>query len=348
MKLFVAIPALNEEKTIARVIAGIPRDMPGVMAVRVVVVNDGSTDATAALATAEGATVLAHPVPRGVGAAFHTALAYVIQQDGDLLVTIDADGQFNPADIPTLIAPVVSGQAEFATASRFKDPSLVPVMPGVKLWGNRMMSRLVSTLTDGTYYDVSCGMRCYSKRAMLSLNLLGKFTYTQEVFLNLAFKGLRIAEVPIKVRGEREFGKSRVASNLWQYATKTSGIIFRCYRDYRPLRFFGRIALALVVPAVLLEVFFFGHYLWTGAFSPHKWAGFTGMALALLGLMMFYMGLMGDMLNRHRVYLEEILYRLREQPSADPAQPAKPKRSGQEQDVDLRSRIVREIAQMEE
>jgi glycosyltransferase involved in cell wall biosynthesis len=348
MRLFVAIPALNEEKTIARVIAGIPRDMPGVMAVRVVVVNDGSTDATAALATAEGATVLAHPVPRGVGAAFHTALAYVIQQDGDLLVTIDADGQFNPADIPTLIAPVVSGQAEFATASRFKDPSLIPVMPGVKLWGNRMMSRLVSTLTDGTYYDVSCGMRCYSKRAMLSLNLLGKFTYTQEVFLNLAFKGLRIAEVPIRVRGEREFGKSRVASNLWQYATKTSGIIFRCYRDYRPLRFFGRIALALVVPAVLLEVFFFGHYLWTGAFSPHKWAGFTGMALALLGLMMFYMGLMGDMLNRHRVYLEEILYRLREQPSADPAQPAKPKRSGQEQDVDLRSRIVREIAQIEE
>ncbi len=342
MKLFVSIPALNEEKTIATVIAGIPKSMVGVTELRVVVVNDGSTDATAQLATEQGATVLHHPVPRGVGSAFHTALAYVIQQDGDLLVTIDADGQFNPADIPTLIAPVVSGQAEFATASRFKDPALVPVMPGIKLWGNRMMSRLVSQLTDGKYYDVSCGMRCYSKRAMLSLNLLGKFTYTQEVFLNLAFKGLRIAEVPIVVRGEREFGKSRVASNLWQYATKTSGIIFRCYRDYRPFKFFGGIALWLFVPAVFLELFFIGHYLTVGTFTPHKWAGFTGMGLGVLSLMMFYIGLIGDMMNRHRVYLEEILYRLRERPTAGPIIQIKRSR---DDDEDLPSRIKREIAQ---
>jgi glycosyltransferase involved in cell wall biosynthesis len=311
MKLVVSMPALNEERTIATVIGGIPRSIPGVSEIRVLVVNDGSTDGTAALSTAAGATVVSHPTPRGVGAAFHTSLAWAISQGADLLVTIDSDGQFNPADIPTLLAPVASGQAEFSTASRFKDPALVPVMPPIKLWGNRMMSRLVSRLTDGTYYDVSCGMRCYSRRAMLSLNLLGKFTYTQEVFLNLAFKGLRIAEVPIAVRGEREFGKSRVASNLWQYATKTSGIIFRCYRDYRPLKFFGKIAAFLIVPAVLLEIFFFGHYFATGAFSPHKWAGFTGAGLAVLGVMMFYMGLIGDMLDRHRIYLEEMLYQLR-------------------------------------
>lgn len=311
MKLVVSMPALNEEKTIAKVIEGIPRNIPGITQIAVLVVNDGSTDATAALSTQAGATVLSNPEPRGVGAAFHSALGWAIAQGADFLVTIDSDGQFNPADIPTLAAPVIAGTADFATASRFKDPALVPVMPPIKLWGNRMMSRLVSRLTEGKFYDVSCGMRCYSRRAMLSLNLLGKFTYTQEVFLNLAFKGLRIAEVPIAVRGEREFGKSRVASNLWQYATKTSGIIFRCYRDYRPLRFFGGVALGLIVPAMLLEAFFVIHYMATGAFSPHKWAGFTGAALFVLGLMMFYMGMLGDMLDRHRMYLEEMLYHTR-------------------------------------
>ena len=315
MHLFVALPALNEEKTIATVIAGIPRDIAGVTRLSVVVVNDGSIDGTARLSAEAGATVLSHSTPQGVGAAFHTALRYVIEQRGDLLVTLDADGQFNPADIPALARPVISGEADFSTASRFKDAALVPEMPGIKLWGNRMMSRLVSRLTGGEYFDVSCGMRCYSRKAMLHLNLLGSFTYTQEVFLNLAFKKLRIAEIPTKVRGQREFGKSRVASNLLKYAVNTSRIIFRAYRDYRPMKFFGTIAVYLLVPAVLLELFFVGHYLYAGAFSPHIWAGFTGAGLLGLAVISLHIGLIGDMLNRHRVYLEEVLYRQREMAS---------------------------------
>jgi glycosyltransferase involved in cell wall biosynthesis len=312
MRLFVTIPALNERITIGQVVRGVPRQIPGVACVEVVVVDDGSTDDTAAEAAAAGATVLSHPETRGVGAAFHTALTYVIERRGDLLVSIDADGQFNPADIPALAEPVIAGRADFSTASRFKDPRLLPQMPAVKLWGNRMMSRLVSRLTGGRFYDVSCGMRCYNRRAMLNLNLMGAFTYTQEVFLNLAFKRLRIEEVPVRVRGQREFGESRVASNIFGYAVKTSRIIFRAYRDYKPMRFFGKMALWLMAPGVLLEAFFFGHYLLRGSFKPHLWAGFGGAGLFGLGLIALHMGLIGDMLNRQRVYLEELLYRQRE------------------------------------
>ena len=320
MRLFVAIPALNEEVTVGQIVRGVPRDIPGVARVDIVVVNDGSTDRTAQVAAEAGATVLHHETPRGVGVAFHTALTHVIANRGDLLVTLDADGQFNPADIPALAKPVIEGTADFSTASRFKDPSLIPEMPGTKLWGNRQMSRLVSRLTGGKYYDVSCGMRCYSRRAMLNLNLMGAFTYTQEVFLNLAFKRLRIAEVPIRVRGQREFGKSRVASNLFKYAVNTSRIIFRAYRDYKPMRFFGKIALWLIIPAVALGIFFVGHYLKTGRFSPHLWAGFTSGGLLGLGLISLHMGLMGDMMNRHRVYLEELLFLQRSEMSRE--QPA--------------------------
>jgi glycosyltransferase involved in cell wall biosynthesis len=327
MKLFVSIPALDEQVTIAQVVRDVPRDIPGVDEVEVLVIDDGSTDNTAVEAGRAGATLISHPTNRGVGAAFHTALTYVIENRGDFLVTIDADGQFNPADIPTLAAPVVGGMADFASASRFKDESLIPDMPAAKLWGNRMMSRLVSRLTGGKYYDVSCGMRCYNRKSMLNLNLMGAFTYTQEVFLNLAFKRLRIVEVPIQVRGQREFGKSRVASNLFKYAINTSRIIFRAYRDYKPMRFFGSISLWLGIPAVLLEAFFVLANVWASVRFQHKWAGFTGAGLFMLSLISLTIGLIGDMMNRQRVYLEELLYRQRDGAWRDAAADAAPLRA---------------------
>ena len=310
-RLLVGVPALDEEETVAAVVRGVPREIPGVGRVDVVVVDDGSRDRTAERAREAGAEVIRHERTRGVGAAFHSALARGIEGGADLIVSIDADGQFDPADIPRLVEPVVAGRADFASASRFADPSLAPEMPAIKRWGNRMMSRLISRLAGERFYDVSCGMRCYSRAAALQLHLLGRFTYTQEVFLNLAFKQLRIVEVPIRVRGEREFGESRVASSLWRYALRSAQIIFRCYRDYHPLRFFGGIALLLAVPAFGLGAFLLWHYATTGMLSPHKWAGFASAALLALALLIFQIGVIGDMLTRHRVYLEEVLYRLR-------------------------------------
>jgi len=310
-RLLVALPALDEERTVADVIAGVPCSLPGVASIEIVVVDDGSRDATGERARAAGAAVIRHAAPRGVGAAFHSALAYGVDRGADLIVSIDADGQFDPADIAALIRPVVEGSADFTTASRFADPALVPEMPGIKLWGNRMMSRLISRLAGQTFHDVSCGMRCYSRRAALQLHLVGRFTYTQEVVLNLAFKGLRIVEVPVRVRGEREFGESRVAGNLWRYALRSAQIIFRAYRDYHPLRFFGGIAALLLAPALLLAGFLAWHYLATGGFTPHKWAGFTALGLAIVALLILQVGVIGDMLSRHRIYLEELLYRQR-------------------------------------
>ncbi len=309
MRLFVVIPALNEEHTIADVIRAVPRDIPGITFVDVCVVNDGSTDRTVEQAREAGAQVVHHGTPRGVGAAFQTGLARAIECGADLIVNVDGDGQFDAGDIRQLVAPILADKADFASASRFISPELIPQMPRIKRWGNRMMSRLISQLIGQTFHDVSCGMRCYSRRAALNLNLMGRFTYTQEVFLNLAFKQMRIVEVPIRVRGVRQHGKSRVAGSICRYALNTSRIIFRCYRDYQPMRFFGGAAATLVAPAVLLGGFLGIHYLRTGSFSPHKWAGFASASLLILSLMMLHMGMIGDMLNRHRVYLEELLYR---------------------------------------
>lgn len=318
VRLLVSLPALDEAATIADVIARIPRRLDGVGEVRVLVVDDGSRDETAALARDAGAQVIRHDATRGVGAAFQTALVHARESGVDLFVTLDADGQFDPAEIPRVMAPVLAGEADCATGSRFLDPSLEPEMPRLKRWGNRQVARIVSGLTGRRFQDVSCGMRCYGREAMLHLNLLGKFTYTHEVLLDLCFKGLRVVEVPIRVRGEREYGESRVANSLLRYAMNTMRILVGAYRDYNPLRFFGWLAAALFAPALLLELFFFGHYLATGSFSPHKWAGFAGAGLGVLSLLLVFTGMLGDMLNRHRVYLEELLYQQRRRQAVRP------------------------------
>jgi glycosyltransferase involved in cell wall biosynthesis len=308
LRMLVALPALDEEKTVGDVIRGVPRSLPGVSDVQVLVIDDGSHDRTGEEARAAGADVERHDTTRGVGAAFGTALQAALDRGVDLLVTLDADGQFDPSDIPELVAPVLEGRADCATASRFVDPGLVPAdMPAVKRWGNRMVARILSRLANHKLFDVSCGMRCYGRRALLSLNPMASFTYTQEILLNLAFKHLDIVEVPIRVQGQRSHGESRVARNVLAYGARSLWIIFRCYRDYRPMALFGSLAATLCSIGMLLGGFLLVHYAMTGQFSPHKWAGFSGAAFLALGLQIFFVGLIGDMLNRHRIYLEELL-----------------------------------------
>ena len=106
-----------------------------------------------------------------------------------------------------------------------------------------MRHRIINWVCGGTKFtDVSCGFRAFNREAAYRLTLFGRFTYTQECFIDLFSKGLRMAEVPLKVRGVREHGKSRVASSIFKYATNSLPIILRAMRDIQPLKFFGGIA----------------------------------------------------------------------------------------------------------
>ena len=133
MKLVVQLPALNEEQTVAEVIRRIPRKIPGVDEIIVIVVDDGSTDRTGDLARKEGAILVRHDQPRGVGAAFRSGVQKAAELGADIIVTIDADGQFDPEDIPRLTDPLVQGEVDFVTASRFLEKEFIPDMPAIKI-----------------------------------------------------------------------------------------------------------------------------------------------------------------------------------------------------------------------
>lgn len=124
MKLVVIIPAYNEEKTIKEVISKIPKVNDRIDKTEVIVVDDGSNDRTKEKAKEAGAVVVSHNGNKGVGAAFKTGIEGVLKRKADIIVNIDADGQFNHEDIPKLIEPILRKEADFVTATRFKENKL--------------------------------------------------------------------------------------------------------------------------------------------------------------------------------------------------------------------------------
>ena len=309
MKLVVTIPALNEEKTIAQVVHGVPRRIPGISDVEVIVVNDGSTDRTAEQAAAAGALVVTLHNRPGLGKVFGTGFERAMRRGADIIVNIDGDGQFDPADIAKLVQPILEGEADFVTCSRFADPALRPTMPTIKFWGNRAVTSIINWVCGGTCFtDVSCGFRAFNREAAYRLTLFGRFTYTQETFIDLFSKGLRMAEVPLKVRGVREHGKSRVASSIFKYATNSLPIILRAMRDIQPLKFFGGIAGILFIPGFLIGSFVTGWYIYRGKTSPVSNLIPISGVLITLAFLLGVLALLADMLGRHRKISEELLY----------------------------------------
>jgi glycosyltransferase involved in cell wall biosynthesis len=313
MKVAIGIPCLNEGDTIEKVLKSLPKNLDGVDEVVALVVDDGSEDQTAALAARAGATVLSHGTNKGLGVAFATAVEWCLSNRVDILVTVDGDGQFNVSDIPKLIAPIMAKKSDFVSASRFMDSGYFPEgIPPVKLWGNRRMAKLISGLTGKKFYDVACGFRAYSKDCLLNLNLFGKFTYTQETFLDLSYKGFMITEVPTRVAYFKD-RRSRIASSILKYGLNTSKIIIRVYRDYYPLRFFWAIGGVFGMLGLLLGLYFFFHYLQTGRFYGALWAGLGSGFSVGLAVFLIVIGLVVDMLDRMRINQERQLALLKKQ-----------------------------------
>ena len=143
MKLVVLIPAYNEENNIEKTIQSIPRKIMGTDEVRILVVNDGSTDNTVDCAANAGADkIVSHRQNSGVGAAFMTGIRNAIMMNAYIVVTVDADSQFDPNQIPELIIPILNHQADVVIGSRFKKETPKNITR-IKLFGNKIFSKLV-------------------------------------------------------------------------------------------------------------------------------------------------------------------------------------------------------------
>ena len=317
MKLLIALPCYNEAEKIQEVLSSIPLVYEGIDTVRLLVVDDGSTDGTPDLAHAVGATVIRHRQNKGLGEAFRSAVDFAIEHGYDLMVNMDGDGQFDSSDIARLIRPILSGKADFVTASRFLNHERIEHMPPIKQWGNRRMNSLVSRLCDQPFSDVSCGFRAYSRDTLLKINFYGRFTYTQESFISFHFQGLTMQEVPIRVTYYPE-RKSRVAGSILKYLKKTSGILVGLMRDYYPMRFFGFLGGLFLIPAFIFGMMFLIHYIRVGYFSGYLFAGLISAFCLLVSVLMFSFGIAMESMVRINRNENRILYQIRKNAPVTP------------------------------
>jgi glycosyltransferase involved in cell wall biosynthesis len=308
MHLLIAIPALNEEQSISGVIEAIRAQVTDWEKYSIVVIDDGSIDTTAQLAIDAGAEVVNHKTPLGVAQVFRVAVRLALEREADTLVMIDGDGQFDPSDIPRLLTPIVADEADFVAADRFSGvEGRPPDMPAAKYIGNRMMNRLIRGLTGSEVSDVSSGFRAYSREALLHLNIHSSFTYTQEVFLDLATKRLRIQQVPVEVRYDPE-RRSRVVRSIMRYALRSTSTILRTVRDNRPFFVFGLPAVLLCVCGAGFGIVPLAHFIREGSFSPYIFMALTGAYLFTLGIILAVVALASDMLRPIRRNQEMMLY----------------------------------------
>lgn len=188
------VPAFNEAAAIGAVVAALRAEWP-----RVVVVDDGSADATGAEARRHGAHVLTHLVNRGQGAALQTGLTYALRQGARYIVTFDADGQHRVEDIARLVAPLAEGRCEVALGSRFLEPgTAVPRGRRLLLKAAVLMTRLTSRLP---LTDAHNGLRALSRRAAAGIRLrLDRMAHASEIVDQIARLRLPVLELPVRVR----------------------------------------------------------------------------------------------------------------------------------------------------
>lgn len=309
MKLIIYLPTLNEEENIHQVLSNLPRELSGIESIETLVVDDGSTDQTAAIARRDGAAIVSHGKNLGVGAAFQSAVQFALENEADILVGIDADGQFNCEEIEALVAPILSGKVSLVIGNRFS-MGMPDNMPQVKYWGNKLVASLVSSICGQSFTDVSCGFRAFSREALYRLNIFGRFTYTHETVLSLVYQGLNVIELPIQVKYDPG-RKSRVASSILKYAIQTSKIIVQVMLDYRPMRIFGMLGAVSIGIGAFFIFFLLAHYVFTQTFTPYKNFGFVGLGFIVFGMLVLVIALIADMLNRMRLSMDRIIYEVR-------------------------------------
>lgn len=292
MKVIITIPAYNEEFTLPSVLKELKEVMDRTnYNYKLLVVNDGSIDRTSEVAKKNGAIVVENKRNLGLVETFKKEMKECIKLKADIIVHTDADGQYPAEVIPVMIKKVEEGN-DLVLGSRFGRGRYGNLSLMKKL-GNIAFAKVFSNLLKIKLNDTTTGFRAFTSE-VAKLELINSFTYTQEQIIRAGKTGMRITEVPITARKTR---KSKLFKNSFDYAIKAWLNIFRIYRDYDPLKFFGRLALLFFIPGVLLGLYLAVLYIIRG-YIGHIGLIILTVLLLTMGLQIGLFGFLADMLKK--------------------------------------------------
>ncbi|MEN8252084.1 MAG: glycosyltransferase family 2 protein [Patescibacteria group bacterium] len=312
MKLIINIPAYNEAEVIGKTVQNMPRTFEGIDEVLVQVIDDGSKDGTAQISKEAGADiVISHPTNRKLGVTFNTAVESALENGADIMINIDADGQFDSDEIPTLLKPILEGKADMVVGDRFRAGSADGI-PATKNSLNKLGAKIVSVFLNFDIHDLTCGFRAHNRETLLRLNRVSGFTYTQETIIDAIGKHLKIIWIPVTVR-YFEGRQSRVVKSVWKFVNNSTKIIIKAVRDVRPMKFFGIPGVLLVLASFVTFIIFLNLYLPDLQITPYRNHLLTAIVLLLVGMQFIVFALVADMIKSNRQLTEDMMYQMKKQ-----------------------------------
>ena len=294
MQIIITIPAYNEEDTIGSVVRSIHESMKeNDYDYKILVLDDGSKDKTAKIAKDEGAVVYSHPKNYGLAETFKTELIKSLELGADIIVHIDADGQYRASEISKLVEEINKGY-DLVLGSRFK--GTIESMPILKKWGNKAFSRVISNITEMEISDGQTGFRAFTKEVAKEIKIISNHTYTQEQIIKAVRQKFRIKEVPIYFAKRKD--KSRLMSNPFSYATRAWINIIRIYRDYEPLKFFGRVGALILSVGIILGFYLIYIQFFGNGINRHLSLTMLDILILSIGLQVIIFGFLADMFRK--------------------------------------------------
>lgn len=300
MKLFVIIPAYNEANTIARVIRSVPKKIAGVRTIKILVWNDGSQDKTAKIAKQSGADyIFSNKRNLGLARTFDLASTKAVNLGADVIVNIDADGQYDSTEIPHLIKPILGGKADIVNGDR--QINHLKHMPIAKKYGNLLGSYIIRRLTGLEINDASSGFRAYTADAIDKLFIFSSHTYTHETLIQAAYGGLTVAEVPITFSARTgSAGSSRLISSVLSHMIKSGSTIIRTILMYRAFKFLVTMGALELLASLLLGIRYIYFVFFLNQAGGHIQSLILASMLLTLGVTTIMVGLLADLIAINR------------------------------------------------
>jgi glycosyltransferase involved in cell wall biosynthesis len=308
MKLIIQIPCLDEEATLPATIADLPREIPGIDEVELLVVDDGSTDRTVAVARECGVDHIVRLTNnKGLAAGFQAGLDACLKLGADVVVNTDADNQYRGSDVPKLVAPIVAGEADMVVGDR--QVSQIDHFSGSKKGLQRLGSWVVRRLSGTDVSDATSGFRAYNREAALQLLVVDNFTYTLESLIQAGKMLVAVDEVPIGTNPKTR--ESRLFATTGAYVRRNAPAILRIYARYEPLRVFASAGLVLLLLAFAAWMPFLLDWIVNGDSDGHLQSLILGAVLFISAVQLFALGIIGDLLAGQRVMTQRVFERVR-------------------------------------
>ncbi|HUW00970.1 MAG TPA: glycosyltransferase family 2 protein [Acidimicrobiales bacterium] len=308
MKLIIQIPCLNEEHQLPTTLGALPREVDGFDTVEWLIIDDGSTDRTIEVAREHGVDhIIRLPQNMGLAAGFQAGLDACLKLGADVIVNTDADNQYDAADIPTLVAPVIAKTADMVIGDR--QVMTIEHFSPLKKRLQRLGSWVIRRASGTTVPDATSGFRAYNREAALQLIVVSKFTYTLESLIQAGKGSVAIAHVPVHTN--EALRESRLFPSMGAYVRRNMVAIFRIYTGYEPLRVFTTIAAVLFVLGMAAWSPFVYDWVVNGESDGHLQSLVLGAVFVLSAVQVFVLGVIADTVAAHRTISQRTLERVR-------------------------------------